>query len=805
MEYIRCNQKVLPIRLAFAVSLTDEESVLNAVRYSTALWGGQGNIIVPIWKKFPDKEAKRRSVGLLKDFDPDFIVNLTTFSIPKEILSSYEKRIVPKNDFIRLKNNSSYFGYGLTVLPQLNNIWSTETKTISGKSRAILLTDIKGRYEKYWSFIYGKYPDGFTADFEKLFSTMLKAREIKPTFAKLKKIKLDEIVSPLDITTYQLTRLGYSGGFSSHMIYIGNPTNSQDLVEFWNLRASGCEVLFVPITNYKQFDEKIIAVIKAGDYPINERVQNQTDLQKAPSLKNLEFESVCDWIRNELKFNLSRSYGLPNWGARRERISRDAVPCKYVDTEKTSNLMFDGESISPLSLARPSFFSDDKEYQNLRLYYNSKKYWVNEIELNDNFKNDYFFDIPNDPLLNDWVSYAFILGAHDKVRLGEKGVIYYNDGLMNEIHVTPLKTDEVFRQMFKTRNLEISPSPAGTFAARIMEYMDGLFGCRVFKVRGVREVLVKLSKQQPRFGMTYGELKGVVGNRVPDTLGGPNWDNPVYKDIVLYFEQPRPLTPETVINYLFKNNIFRAGLRFTCQNCGKEDWYHLTEFDVNFTCRYCFKNQHIGSLEGGNKKEWHYKSDGLFMIPDAGEGSISVILALWRLDHLVHSNSFKYITSQNIKGIKDSEVDFIASYTNHFQMGNVLVLGEARNFVDFKNKDISKLIKIGSKFSTKPYLCFATLKDKFSDLEKEQLKRVLKHGFGLIPLTRLDLDPYDLYDRFDSLKNKYAVTIEDLANNLCILNLGLTEQEQYDLRHPKEKKMLEKLMQMAKAKASQPQ
>lgn len=793
MEYIRCNQNVRPIRFAFAVSLSDTTSILNAVRYSTALWGGVGNVLMPIWKKFPSRQLKKRSIGLLEDFDPDFIVNLSSIPLPKEVAEKYGKRILPLSEFIKVKDGSSHFGCGLTVQPLLRHIWSTETQSISGKSRALQFKDVKGIYLKYWAFAFGSYPTGFGADFETGFSSALKARELKATFSNLGKIKIEENITPLDITTYQLTRLGYNGGFSSHVIYIGNPTNNHDLLEFWNLRASGCEVIFIPTSHYKQFGAKISAAVEAGNYPINDRVQNETDLQKGPSLKDAEFEEVCNWIRDDLKHNLSRRHWLPQWGARRRGISRDAVPCRYLDTEKTTNLMFDGENLSPLSLARPTFFDDDKEYRNLKRQYSGRVYWVNEIDLNDNYKNDFFFDLPYDPKINDLVSYSFVFGAHEKARLGDKGIMYYNDTLMGEITIHPLKTEKVIGELFKQRNMEISPSSAGIFTTRIIEYMGGLHGCRVFKIRGVRDILIKLSKQQPKFGMTYGELKGVVGNRTPDVMGGPNWDNPVYKDLTLYYEQPRPLSPETVIGHLFKKNIFRAGLRFICQNCGKEDWYHLTEFDVNFTCRYCFKNQHIGSLEGTDKKEWHYKSDGLFMIPNAGEGSLSVILSLWRLDHLVHSGNFKYLTSQNVKGVKDGEVDFIASFTSHFQIGTVLVLGEARNFVDFSTKDVSKLINIGSKFEEKPYLCFATLKDKFSDKEIEQLKRVIKHGFGLIPLTRLDMDPYDLFDRFNSLKDKYAVTIEDFSMNLCSLNLGLSESEVYDLVHAKEKKMIEKI------------
>ena len=556
------------------------------------------------------------------------------------------------------------------------------------------------------------------------------------------------------------------------------------------MRASGLRILFVPIKHYRQFSKAISAVVKQGDYPINEHVQNQADLQKGSSISESQFSKVCDWIKNELHHNLARRSWDPNWGAKRRKISRDIVPCEYIDSEKTSNLLFDGDNLAPIELIKPSFFRDER----FKGHKYDRFYWINKIELSDNYKNEFFFTIPPDEHLGGLVSRSFILGSTDKIRLSDSGILYYNNDFLGHVNIHPVRVQEVIEEMFSKRGMKISASPAGVFAERIMEHLGGLRGCRVLKLRGVREVLISLSNKKPRFGMTFGELKGVVGNRVKDDFGGPNWDHANYKDIILYRRQPMPLNPSIAINHLFKKNVFRAGLRFTCQKCGKEDWYHLTEFDVNFICRYCFSNQHIGSLEGNIKKEWHYKSDGLFMISNVGEGSLSVILALWRLDHLDHGNGFKYLTSQDVKGSKVGEVDFIAMFTSHFQLGHVLILGEARNFVDFSRKDVSKLIEIGSEFSPKPYLCFATLKDEFSDKELDELKRVIKNGFGLIPLTRLDLDPYDLYDRFDSLKNKYATTLEDLSFNLCSLNFRLSEQETYDLINFKEKKMHEKFL-----------
>ena len=796
MEYIRCQQKVRPIRFAFTVSYADIESVMDTVRYSTALWGGVGSVIVPIWKKFPNREQKKRSLGLLKDFDPDYIVNLSSIPLPKEITVDYEDRVLLRSEFIKKEKDTLRLGGGLSVLALLNHIWSTEIKSITGKSRALILSDIKGRYSRYWSFVFGSYPKDF--DFSTNFISALKSRKIKASFSNLGKIGFDDFVSPVELTAYQLTRLGQGGGFSSHVVYIGDPTSLVDLVEFWNIRSSGCEILFVPITHYKKFDKHVSHLVKMGDYPINDRVQNEAELQKGPSVKEKQFVEICDWIRDELKHNLTRRSGSPSWGSGRRRVSRDAVPCKYIDSESTTNLMFDGENLTPLELIRPSFFKEDKVYQHFRRGFQSRNYWINEISLGDNYKNDHFFDLPNDQLLSSLVARSCILGARDRVRLGEEGYIYYNDAFMGEVNIHPLKTEEVISELFRKRGMEISLSPAGVFARRIIEHMEDLDGCRIFKIRGVRDILIKLSKHKPRLGMTYTALKDVVGKKKVDKYGGPNWSDSIYGDLVTYYKQPRPLTPEVAIDTLFRSNIFRAGLKFVCQNCGKKSWYHLTEFDINFTCRYCFKKQHIGPLEGTGKKEWHYKTDGLFRIPNAGDGSLSVILALWRLHHLVHGNSFKYLTSQDIKGvgseknIKDGEVDFVIQMTNHYQMGNILILGEARNFIDFSSKNVSKLIKIGSKFSPKPYLCFATLKDKFSDKEIEQLKRVANHGFGLIPLTRLELDPYDLYDRFEPLKDMHCVTIEDFSYNLCQVNFDLNEAEAYDLIHPAEKKIFER-------------
>jgi len=51
----------------------------------------------------------------------------------------------------------------------------------------------------------------------------------------------------------------------------------------------------------------------------------------------------------------------------------------------------------------------------------------------------------------------------------------------------------------------------------------------------------------------------------------------------------------------------------------------------------------------------------------------------------------------------------------------------------------------------RPYLAFSTLKDRYSDVERERLLDLVSRGYKVIALTREELDPYDLHKRFERL------------------------------------------------------
>ena len=83
-----------------------------------------------------------------------------------------------------------------------------------------------------------------------------------------------------------------------------------------------------------------------------------------------------------------------------------------------------------------------------------------------------------------------------------------------------------------------------------------------------------------------------------------------------------------------------------------------------------------------------------------------------------------------------------------------------------------RLIELADKFEVSPYLAVATLKDVFRGDEKRVLRAAVEKGYRMIPLTRLELDPYDLHQRFATTRNRYAVSFRDLSEGSIAVNLG---------------------------------
>src|ERR1035437_5567829 len=134
--------------------------------------------------------------------------------------------------------------------------------------------------------------------------------------------------------------------------------------------------------------------------------------------------------------------------------------------------------------------------------------------------------------------------------------------------------------------------------------MGSLEGCRLFKIRGVREVIKKLSNGGE---LTKGNMYSIVQNLVSDGVG-INWRDDLYSELYI---PPNGSAKKfsNVFKALLDGQVIRPGLRFECESCLASDWYHVSEFGERFVCRYCFNE---GRVPFNSSAEWKYRSDGIF-------------------------------------------------------------------------------------------------------------------------------------------------------------------------------------------------
>ncbi len=689
MESIHVHQRLRPRRYAFLIRDGDSEAAMQAVSLNTAIWGGIYNPIVPL---MPADECH----GLLREFDPDKLINLTNEDLNAELQHKYEHRIIPQNELVTrdYRSGKKHLQLGFNMVPILRQIYQSETKSLVGPSRASLISTGAGDgWPEYVGFVFGTFSYLPQSDIDLLenFKKALRPQEVLLDPANFPS-NLSEMVNPIQLTRYGLQSFSRLARFSSHIIYIGDHRNLTDLIEFWNIRTTGRTIVFVPMASYKSWEQLVRLVADQGRYPINPQLENSADLQKAPSISDDVFREVCDWIATLDIGRLPGRNWRPTFGDSIDYYVGDIHPVDVESQTSEEISILQDAQMTPVKLIVPNYIKDGP--------YRDGYNWSIEISMDGSWNNDFTFAFPAELEVEKVVRRSTITSG--ECHIGRNGLVIKQHSFTGRLYLRPARTEDVFFALFKQFGFEAEPSEPGRYADQIIRKMGQLeFDCRVFKLRGLRQILDELSKGST---LTKGNMYQFVMSQTPDKYG-TNWRPDIYEDI-FGGGAGRGTDFTNVFNTLLEKKIIRPGFTLKCPRCYAEDWYHISEFHEEYTCRFCFTAQPVNF---GSLRDWQYKADGLFRLPDSARGSIAVILSLWRLNHLHSMAEARYLTSVNLKEVEANqyfELDYAFLKMGFMDTSYELVLGEASRFGDFIESDIQKLRHLSEKFDESPFLRF---------------------------------------------------------------------------------------------------
>lgn len=437
-------------------------------------------------------------------------------------------------------------GLGFSILPLLRYVHEKEVRfSVEPTRAAVLVPQVAANWPEFVAFTYGSFQwlPAMDVNFEEMFRRGLRARNVDlPELTPPP--DYDTLLLPLDFTGYGLRLYGGRASFSSHIILVGDHRSPADLVEFWNLRATGRTVVFVPATAYQVFEPLIRLVAAEGSYPINAQVENQADLQKGPSLSEAAFAEVCDWIATLDLGQLPRRSWRPRFGLEIEWYVGDIHVAELKASEGEEISILENGQMTPVKVIPPPYLADET----LR---KGQLCWSVEITMSGGFDPDFMFSFPNEPAVEAVVRRG-VIGMPREVRLGRRGIVLQQDWARATLNLLPVPTKDVLHALFRQAGLEAEPSQPGQYAEQIVKKMGSLHGdCRVFKVRDVREILDRLGDGST---LTKGNMYQAVTSVTPDEHG-QNWCPELYNDLILRYGQRRPLDFGTIFDVLLEKRI----------------------------------------------------------------------------------------------------------------------------------------------------------------------------------------------------------------------------------------------------------
>jgi len=509
--------------------------------------------------------------------------------------------------------------------------------------------------------------------------------------------------------------------------FIGSTDSFYDLVNYWNLRASGQAIAFLDPDHFERFREFCngwLAWLSLNEPPAKISI-NAVDIWTAMDPQAVDLS----WVT------------LPQVHHRGDPASLRAVkiPLEHFPEQSALANVGKGRDGHTATIPLPKLPFDIERYQSRRLA-------VTVLA---------GFSLPEDEAITFQTPFIRKLNRYygDKyfwewyaARVEPRGLALLSDHVQDSISVRALRVGELFQEFFAQYGIKAVPSKAGLVTSRVIDQMGGVNSCRAFRVGGLRS-LIESTRPETSFTRPHA-IQSIRQQQLDRSIG---FDR--YADLHI---EPRPigvkLKPEDVFRYMVGRGAFRVGLQFQCTECALDFWVSLDNARSSQECEFCGK--HFDVTSQLKDRDWRYRRSGVFGKEDSQEGAIPVALTLLRFYHMGGMSNPIFVTARNLIAktarVPDCETDFAALFTERRRGAEYLnlVIGECKTRKAITAADVQNLIAVANVFEDQgigTYVVFSKLAE-FTRVEIEHISTVNRNGLTrAIVFTEKELEPWFPY------------------------------------------------------------
>jgi hypothetical protein len=399
---------------------------------------------------------------------------------------------------------------------------------------------------------------------------------------KPKSIKLDDTMpiipqevynyySPIYLTVMKLLQRVRTFPAQSY-IFVGEPTELQDLIDFWNLRALGNKIwLFLPISHYKELKSQIQAVYEMYEGKDRSQFLEYPVLLFSRNVEGQE-KTILDWIHQlvpnaqVIQDSLSSIFNY--------RLHRNTYA--YEDTHQFPIMSVNGRLDFPTHL--PVFFKRDRSQAT------GQRFWFVDLSFGGFFlQHNYLPNFPRDPGIEKKLP-RNLLGQMG--RITDEGLSIISSPLYHShIMVSLPKAFEAISAIFEHRGMRIEFSKPGHITQQIMQSLGGIHDCRIFKLKAVRDALELLNdgKAHPVDEILQKIGEGLRG--LPDDFS------------IIQGKRVAEIEPQDRLTIMHQLGMIQQGWELECKTCYIKEWHPIGSFGDKFTCPRCFTEQQTPRLD----------------------------------------------------------------------------------------------------------------------------------------------------------------------------------------------------------------
>jgi hypothetical protein len=245
--------KTRPLRLAYLVDPNNAKQVRTAIQLSSTLWGGWTFPIIPLHKRTPTSwreqlfkspAIERVILGYLEAFDPDVLVQLSK-GVPQFVSDLGLEIIQADKIWGNLNERTLDCQFGVGIFEILNDVFKEYFKYKTKYPARVVIPRIPSRLSLFWTSVFGEIPSAVGTLLEKHYKEPLEIEAPKFKPPQLPQLMEGNVFFPRRLTQYKLNirnlpRLGAAS------VFFMDAAKTEDIIDFWNLRALGRSVLPLP-------------------------------------------------------------------------------------------------------------------------------------------------------------------------------------------------------------------------------------------------------------------------------------------------------------------------------------------------------------------------------------------------------------------------------------------------------------------------------------------------------------------------------------------------------------------------------